>query len=189
MKKIMISGLVLAFLLVSASGLQAQKLYIGAQVGYSSQSPTLPDLQTLEFNKVDSFFYGGRLGLKFMMFAVEANYIRSDYTFDQTVTGVIDWDGEELQYQFIGVNAKLFPFSIAMFKPYVTAGYGVYLAEIKNIGDDNKGGYNVGAGIELKISKIALVVEGKYRYGKVNIEGEDLELGNFTLSGGINIYF
>lgn len=185
----MISGLVLVFLFLFASGLQAQDLYIGAMAGYASSSPKLPDLSTLEFDKSDSFFYGGRLGLKFSMVAVEAVYLRSDYKMDQLVVGVVDWDGETLEYQFVGLNAKIFPFSLAMFKPYVTGGYGIYFTKIEGIDDDRKGGYNFGVGLELQFANIALVVEGKYRKGEATIDGNNLELGNYSLAAGINIYF
>lgn len=189
MKKIMISGLVVAFLLVSVSGLHAQKVYIGAMAGWTQSELELPDLGSEEFGKESSLFYGGRLGLKFSMFAIEAVYVRSDYEIVQTVTGVIDWNGETMEYQFVGVNAKLFLFSLAVFKPYITGGYGIYLTEISNIGKDNEGGYNFGIGLELQFSNIALVVEGKRRVGNATIDGENLDLGNYSISGGINIYF
>ena len=62
MKKIMISGLVVAFLLVSASGLHAQKVYIGIQAGWTQSELELPDLASEEFGKESALFYGGRLG-------------------------------------------------------------------------------------------------------------------------------
>jgi hypothetical protein len=189
MKKIMIPGLVVAFLLVSASGLYAQEIYIGIQAGWTQSELELPDLASEEFGKENALFYGGRLGLKFSAFAIEAVYIRSDVDIVQTVSSVIDWNGETMEYQFVGVNAKLFPFSFAIFKPYITGGYGIYLTEISNIGKDNKGGYNFGVGLELQFSNIALVVEGKRRIGNATIDGEDLDLGNYSVAGGINIYF
>lgn len=185
----MIPCLVFAFLVMFASGLHAQKLYIGAQVGYSTSTPELPDLASEDFGEDTALFYGGRLGLRFSMLAIEASYIRSDYEIVQTVTGVIDWDGETMEYQFVGVNAKLFPFSIAIFKPYITGGYGIYLTEISNVGKDNEGGYNYGIGLELQLANIALVAEGKRRIGNATIDGNDLELGNYSLAVGINIYF
>ena len=132
MKKIMVPGLVFAFLVLFASGLHAQKLYIGGFAGYSSSTPKLPGAD--EFDPKASLFYGGRLGLKISMLAIEATYIRSDYEIVQTVTGVVDWNGETLEYQYVGVNVKLFPFSLAIFKPYITGGYGIYLTEISNGG-------------------------------------------------------
>ncbi len=185
----MISSLVVAFLLVSASGLHAQKVYIGGMVGWTQSELELPDLASEEFGKENALFYGGRLGLKFSMLAVEAVYIRSDVDLVQTVSSVIDWNGETMEYQFIGVNAKLFPFSLAIFKPYITGGYGIYLTEISNVDKDSKGGYNFGIGVELQFANIAFVVEGKRRVGNATIDGQDLDLGNYSVAGGINIYF
>jgi hypothetical protein len=189
MKRLMISGLVVAFLLVSASGLHAQKLYIGAQVGYSTSTPELPDLGSEDFGAGNSLFYGGRLGIKYSILAIEATYIRSDYEIEQTVSSVVDWNGETLEYQFVGVNVKLFPFSLAIFKPYITGGYGIYMTDISNVGKDNEGGYNYGVGLELQFANIAIVAEGKRRVGNATIDGNDLELGNYSLAVGINIYF
>ncbi len=182
----MISGLVVAFLLLSASGLHAQKLYIGAQLGYHAQSLEVP---TLEFDTGTSLFYGGQIGLSFAMFAIEATYIRSDYEIVQTVSGVVDWNGETLVYQYIGANVKIIPISLKFLKLYATGGYGTYLADIKNVGDDNDWGFNFGGGVELRISKIGILFEGKYRPGEVAIEGQTLDLGNYSFGAGINIYF
>jgi hypothetical protein len=186
MKKIMISGLVVAFLLVSASGLQAQKLYIGAQVGYHAQNLEVP---TLEFDQGTSLFYGGQIGLNFSMFAIEATYIRSDYEIVQTVSGVVDWDGETLQYQYVGANVKFVPISLKVFKLYLTGGYGTYTADIETVGKESEWGWNAGGGIEFRLSKIGILFEGKYRPGEVEIEGETLDLGNYSFGVGINIYF
>jgi hypothetical protein len=189
MKKIVISGLVFVFLFASVSALRAQEIYIGALVGYSTETPKLPDVQDVEFSTNDTLFYGGRLGLRISMFAIEAMYVRAGSELEEIGTSVIGWDGREMEYQYIGANVKLFPFSLAVFHPYVMAGYGYYLAEIQDVGDDKTGSYSVGVGLELKFSKIALVAEGKYRRGDVVIDGNDLELGNYSLNVGLNIYF
>jgi hypothetical protein len=191
MKKIVISGLVFVFVFASVSALNAQEIYIGALAGYSSETPTLPDIQDIELDSKATLFYGGRLGLKISMIAIEAMYIRASHELTQIGTGVIDWDGRDLEYQYIGANVKLFPLSLAVFHPYLMAGYGYYMAEIQGLPDnkDQTGSYSVGAGLELKFSKIALVAEGKYRRGDVVIDGNDLELGNFSLNVGLNIYF
>lgn len=196
MKKILVPGLALTFFLLFTTGLRAQKLYLGIQVGYSTQKPSLPNVTDISFDSDASFFYGFRAGVKFMNLALEANYLRSAYELIQKGIGdEIDWDGKELNYSFLGVNLKFFPFSIplppiASLHPYATAGYGIYGANIKDIKEkDNKGGYNVGAGLELKISKLSLLAELKYRHGKVVLEGEDVALGNFSFSAGVNLYF
>jgi len=44
--------------------------------------------------------------------------------------------------------------------------------------------------VELHLGKkFSLMAEGKYHNVKVDIEGDDLKLKNYTLSGGFNIYF
>lgn len=186
MKKIMISGLVVAFLLVSASSLQAQKLYIGVQGGYWAQNLEFP---SLDFDQGTSLFYGGQIGLNFMMFAVEATYIRSDYDIVELVSGVVDFNGETLEYQYVGANVKFTPISLKILRLYLTAGYGQYTADITNIGDGKDWGWNAGAGVELRLSKLGILFEGKYRPGEVEIEGELLDLGNYSFGVGINIYF
>ena len=186
MKKIMISGLVVAFLLVSASSLQAQKLYIGVLLGYSAQDLEVPNL---EFDQDTSLFYGGQIGLNFMMFAVEAQYVRSDYEIVQTVSGVVDWDGKILEYQYVGANVKFTPISLKILRLYLTAGYGSYAVDIKDVGKDSDWSWNVGAGVELRLSKLGILFEGRYRPGVVVIEAEDLNLGNYSFGVGINLYF
>jgi hypothetical protein len=186
MKKIMITGLVVVFLLVTASSLQAQKLYIGGLLGYSMQDLEVP---TLEFDQDNSLFYGGMLGLSFMGFAIEAQYMRSDYDIVQTVSGIVDWDGETLEYQYIGANLKFTPISVKILKLYLTAGYGSYTTDISNVGKDSDWSWNAGAGIELRFSKLGIVFEGRYRPGDVLMDGQPLDLGNYSLGLGILLYF
>jgi len=186
MKKIMISGLVVVFLLVSASSLQAQKLYIGGLLGYSAQDLEVPNIT---FEQDNSLFYGGQIGLNFMMFAVEAQYMRSDYEIVQTVSGVVDWDGKTLEYQYVGANLKFTPISLKILRLYLTAGYGTYTADIEDVGKESDWSWNVGLGAELRISKLGILFEGRYRPGDIVIEGVDLELGNYSFGVGINLYF
>ena len=184
----MISGLVVMFLLVTASNLQAQKLYIGVQGGYWAQNLEFP---TLDFDQGTSLFYGGQIGLNFGMFAVEATYIRSDYEIIELVSGVVPFEGETMEYQYVGGNVKLTPISLKILRLYLTAGYGQYTADITNISiTDNKDwGWNAGAGVELRLSKIGILFEGKYRPGEVEVSGEVLDIGNYSFGVGINIYF
>lgn len=187
MKKIMITVLALAFILAAASVVHAQAVYVGAQVGYTTQKPKLPDFQNIRFD--DTLFYGARVGLKVAMFAVEASYLRSDHNIIQAVDGLIDWRGSDLEYQFIGVNVKFFPLSLAVLHPYLTAGYGYFIADVRDIDKDSGGSYNAGVGLELKFGKISILAEGKYRKGKAVIDEIDLDLGKYSLSAGINFYF
>jgi opacity protein-like surface antigen len=102
---------------------------------------------------------------------------------------LFNWDGKINDYSYIGLNLK-YIFSLAVLHPYLTAGYGYYTADIHNIDRDKDRGYNVGAGLEVSFNRrISLVVEGKYHHVTVDITKIQLELGNFTLSGGLNIHF
>ncbi len=102
-----------------------------------------------------------------------------------------------MDYSYIGVNAKFFPISLPLppvgsFRIFVSGGYGSYTADIKDLtnGKDTNGGINFGGGLELKVSRISFLVEGRYHTkSKFTIANEELELGKFYINGGINIYF
>jgi hypothetical protein len=197
MKKIIVSGLVLACLFLFASGLHAQKLYVGILAGYSGQSPKIPD-SVNEFAKDSSLFYGARIGLKVMMFSVEGIYFRAAHELIMEAGGDLDW-GEinDMDYSYIGVNAKFFPISVPLppvgsFRFFLSGGYGSYTAEIKLLasGEDTNAGLNFGGGLELKVSKISFLVEGRYHTkSKFTIDDEVLELGKFYINLGVNLYF
>ncbi len=197
MKKVIVSGLVLACLLLFATGLHAQKLYVGLIAGYSAQSPKIPD-SVNEFAKDSSLFYGARIGLKVMMFSIEGIYYRAAHELIQEHVGDVDWSlYDEMNYSYIGVNAKFFPIALPLppvgsFRIFVSGGYGSYTADIKDLtnGKDTNGGINFGGGLELKVSRISFLVEGRYHTkSKFTIGNEELELGKFYINGGINLYF
>ena len=196
MKKIIVSGLVLACLLLFASGLYAQKPYVGILVGYSAQSPKIPG-SIAEFDTDSSIFYGARVGLKVMMFSVEGIYFRAAHELILEQMGDLEW-GEinDMDYSYIGVNAKFFPISVPLplgaIRIFGSAGYGSYTTNFKDLtnGKDTNGGFNFGGGLELKLSKISFLLEGKYHArSKFTIDDEELELGKFFINGGINLYF
>ena len=197
MKKFIVSGLVLACLLLFASGLHAQKLYVGILAGYSAQSPEVPD-SVAEFAKDSSLFYGVRVGLKIMMFSVEGIYSRAAHELILDEMGDLEWgEKNDMDYSYIGVNAKFFPISVPLpplgsFRIFGSAGYGSYTTNFKDLtnGKDTKGGLNYGVGLELKISKISFLVEGRYHTRSTfTIDDVELELGKFFINGGINLYF
>ena len=183
------STLALAFLftLMFVSNAFAQGiLYFGVQGGYSAQKPSLKDV---EFNTDTTYFYGLRAGIKFMMIAIELNYFQAAHNLELSDLSNFEWGEHQIDYNFIGLNLKYF-FSIFLLQPYVTLGYGYYTATIHDIDKDKDGGYNFGIGLELKLGgKFSLLAEGKYHHVNLNIEERKLGLGNFTLSGGLNIYF
>ena len=101
----------------------------------------------------------------------------------------VNWDGRINNYSYVGLNLK-YVFSLAVFHPYLTAGYGYYTVDIHDIDKNNDGGYNLGAGLEIRLGrKFSILAEGKYHHVTVDIQKINLGLGNFTICGGINFYF
>ncbi|MBS3819650.1 porin family protein [bacterium] len=187
MKKGVLTAVVFIFLLAVPSQSFAQGgIYLGALGGISIQKPSL---QEVEFNTDTTYLYGLRAGVKFMMFAVELNYFQAAHNLELQQMALLDWEGREVDYNFVGVNLKYFlPFFI--FHPYLTGGYGYYTAHIHEIDKDTDGGFNFGLGLELNLGKrLSLLAEGKYHYVQLDINERDLKMGDFTVTGGISLYF
>lgn len=176
----------LFILCLVANGFAQVGFYLGAQAGYSAQKLSLKDV---EFNTDTTYLFGARLGIKMMMIAVELNYFQAAHNIDLADPLSIDWGGREVNYNYLGLNLKYF-FPLFMLQPYLTFGYGYYTADIHEIDKDKDGGYNLGIGLELKLgSKFSILAEGKYHHVNLDIEEKKLGLGDFTISGGFNVYF
>jgi opacity protein-like surface antigen len=182
-------GFVLSVILLSglaATSYAQVGLYVGAYAGYSAQTPSFKDVK---FDTDTTFLYGLRAGLKVLMLAVEIQYFTAMHNIEMSDFLLFNWNGKVNDYSFIGVGLRWI-FSLAIFHPYLAAGYGYYTADIHNIDKDNEGGYNFGAGLEMTLGRhIALLVEGKYHHVTVNLSQFEVGLGNFTLSGGLDFYF
>ncbi len=175
----------LCFMFVTGTA-SGSNFFIGVQGGWSSQKPKLSNV---DFNSDTSFLYGARAGVKFMMLALEVNYFQAAHNLLVKDGVAFNWDGREIDYSYLGLNLRVYV-PLVIIHPYFTAGYGYYRANIKDIGKDTDKGYNVGLGAELRLGdKFSLLAEGKYHRVTVNIEESELKLGDFTLSGGFNIYF
>lgn len=160
--------------------------FIGAQGGWSSQKAKLTNV---EFDRDTGFLYGARIGVKILMLAFEANYFQAAHNLEIENFIGFSWDGKEIDYSYLGLNLRVYVPMIIV-HPYLTAGYGYYTANIQDIGKDRDRGFNVGVGLELRLGdKFSLLAEGKYHKVKVKIDEAELKLGDFTLSGGLNIYF
>ncbi len=177
----------LLFLAAGAAIAEAQAgVYAGGYLGYSAQKPSF---KNIEFTTNTTFVYGLRAGIRFLMLALEVNYFSAMHNLEVTDFLVLDWNGRENDYSYIGINLKT-QMSIAFVHPYLTAGYGYYTANIHGIDKDKEGGYNAGAGVEVTLGKrIGLAVEGKFHHVRVDIAKVDLALGNFIVSGGLNFHF
>ena len=164
----------------------ADGFFIGPYLGVSQQKPSLTGV---EFTTDTTFLYGARIGVKFMSLSLEANYFKAAHNIKLKEFVTFDWGGQEIDYQYLGLNAKLH-FTILFLKPYLTAGYGFYTAYISTIGRDTDRGFNAGLGLEISLGrKFSLLAEGKYHGVSVNIEERKLKLGDFTMACGFNIYF
>jgi opacity protein-like surface antigen len=167
----------------SAAG---QGFYIGPQVGYSLQKPSLSDIK---FSTDSSLLYGARAGVKILMFALELNYFQAAHNFELKELVTFDWADREIDYNYLGLNAKVY-FPMLLLHPYLTAGYGYYHAKIFEIDEDTAKGFNFGGGLELQLGdKFALLAEGKYHHVTMEIDGEELKIRDFTIVGGFNFFF
>jgi opacity protein-like surface antigen len=179
--------LLFVFLGVFVSGAAAKNgFFIGLQGGWSMQKPSFEEVK---FDSDSTFLYGARIGVKFMMFAVEANFFQAAHNLVAKELVAFDWDGVEVDYNYLGINARVY-IPLVLVHPYITVGYGSYSAKLKDIDKDSNRGINVGLGVEVQLGdKFSLMAEGKYHNVKVDIEDKELALKNYTLSGGFNIYF
>lgn len=177
----------IVFCVILVSGAAAKSgFFIGVQGGWSMQKPSLEEAK---FDSNSSFLFGARIGVKFMMFAIEANYFQAAHNLVVKELIAFDWDGVEVDYNYLGVNARVY-IPLILVHPYFTVGYGSYTAKLKDIGKDSNRGINLGLGVEVHLGdKFSLMAEGKYHIVKVEIEESELELKNYTLSGGFNFYF
>ncbi len=164
----------------------SQSIYLGAYAGMSSQTP---QFQNIQFTTDTTFVYGVRFGVRLLTFALEATYFQAAHNILVGGGSLIDWNNKVNDYSYIGADAKLF-FPLLFLQPYITAGYGYYTADIQTIDKAHNGGFNFGAGLEIKLgSKIGLSAEGRWHNVNIDIAQISLSLGDFTLCGGFNFYF
>jgi opacity protein-like surface antigen len=179
--------ILVAFCVILASGATAKNgFFIGVQGGWSMQKPSFEEVK---FDSDSTFLYGARAGVRFMMFAVEANFFQASHNLVLKELAAFDWDGVDVDYNYLGINARVY-IPLILVHPYFTVGYGSYSAKLKDLGKDSNRGINLGIGVELQLGdKFSLMAEGKYHNVKVEIDESEWEFKNYTLSGGFNIYF
>jgi len=96
--------LVVIFLCVSNGNAQTG-FFLGFQGGFSAQKPSLKDI---EFNTDTTFLYGLRAGVKVWMIAFEVNFFQAAHNMELEEVLTLDWDGRQVNYNFIGGNLKYF---------------------------------------------------------------------------------
>ncbi len=186
MKKTLSIMIILPLLVLVTHNFARGGIYVGLLGGFSAQKPSLKDV---DFNTDTTYLYGLRAGVRFMMVGVELNYFQAAHNLELDDIVGFDWGGRDIDYNYIGLNIKYF-FPLMVLHPYITAGYGYYKADIKDVGDDQKRGYNLGVGVELMLGqKFSLLAEGKYNIVNLDIDKRELKLGDFTISGGFNVHF
>lgn len=187
MTKVIRFFMLLTFSLLLVTGVSAKSgFFIGLQGGWSMQKP---DLEEVNFDSHSSFLYGARVGVKLMMFAIEANYFQAAHNLVAKDLAAFRWDGVEVDYNYLGLNLRVY-IPLIVVHPYFTVGYGSYSAKLKDIAKDTKRGINLGLGVEIQLGDtFSLMAEGKYHKVTLDIEESELGLKNYTLSGGFNLYF
>jgi hypothetical protein len=187
MKKPIALMVLISVLALAAPDARAGLVYLGVQGGVSRQKASVSGIS---FDSDTTFLYGVRAGVKVMTLAFELSYFQAAHDLFTSGLGVPAWNDREVDYSYIGANVRWTILPLPVVHPYLTVGYGYYGADVKEIGEDRNGGFNVGAGLELMLGKsLSLLAEGKYHHVRVDIDEESLKLGNFTLAGGLNIYF
>ena len=112
-KKILGLLLLTVIFLAVSSGYAQSGFFLGIQGGFSAQKPSIKDI---EFNTDTTFLYGFRAGVKIWMIAVEVNYFQAAHNMEPQEMLTFDWQGRQVDYNFIGGNLKYF-FPLAVFNP------------------------------------------------------------------------
>jgi opacity protein-like surface antigen len=178
--------MIFLMILVLAVPLSGQiGFYMGLDGGVSSQRL---DLKGVDFDRDTSFVYGLKAGLKITIITVEAQYFQASHNINIQGFPLIGWSDRDIDYNYLGLNAKLNT-NLPIVNPYVMVGYGYYTGDIKSIDEDTGAGFNLGVGLELKLSRhISLSGEGRYHHVSLDIDQQALTVDNFTLVGGLNFY-
>jgi opacity protein-like surface antigen len=183
-KKRLIMALCYLFLFVIASIPAQAGFYIGVRGGRSSQDVQGGDIK---FDQDSSFLYGGQVGFKLLSFAVEGQFYRAGHdliTADSRFTKA----SQILDYHYLGVSGKL-GFPLVVVFPYITVGYGTYSVSLDEIGKDSRTAFNIGAGAELSLGKIAVFAELRYTDFSLEIENQNWDFGGLDIHAGLNIHF
>lgn len=160
-------------------------IYAGGFGGISTQKLSFEDVH---FDTDTNFLYGFRFGLQAAMFALELNYYRAGHNVAMEDFFLFDWDGMEDDLSYIGGNVRMM-FPALIFRPFLSLGYGFYTADIHNIDKDTEGGFNFGAGLEVKLGKVAIIGEGKFNKVTLDLDHLAVGLSHFTFTAGLNFYF
>lgn len=186
MKRCLIIAVAVVLLAVTAGQSYALVgVYVGGFGGVSNQKLSF---ENVNFDTNTTFLYGLRFGVQLAFLALELNYYRAGHNVAMADFFLFNWDGMENDTSFLGANLRVM-FPLTVFRPFLALGYGYYTADVKNIDKDTEGGFNIGAGLEIKLGKLSVIGEGKYNRVTLKLSDLDVGLRHFTFSAGLNFYF
>jgi opacity protein-like surface antigen len=187
MKKNMLLIVVCGLFLLTAVSVPANaQFYLGVRGGLSNENAKAGEVK---FDRNSAFLYGAQVGIKFMGFAIEGQYYHSDHDLLGGESGQLDLEIPlQMDYDYFGVNGKL-GIPLAIVYPYITAGYGWYSVDLKNVFDESTSAFNVGAGAELTLGKIGIFGELRYTDFSIEFENTTWDFGGLDLHFGLNIHF
>ncbi len=177
-----------AVLLAAAVPPARAQFYIGVRGGLSNQNVTRKDgLPEIKFDKDSAFLYGGQIGFRLSVLAVEGEYYRADHALLSSDSS-IPATGVGMDYSYLGVNVKL-GIPLVIVYPYVTVGYGQYSADLSGIGEDSDTAFNAGAGVEVKLGMVGLFGELRYKDFSFELDNLNWDFKGAELHFGLNIHF
>ncbi len=186
MRNRMLGRLLCGLLVLAAAAVPASAgFYIGLQGGLSNQNASLSELK---FDKDSSFLYGIQAGFRFLSFTVEGQFYRADHDLLSDDPDLALYDGRGMDYYYLGLNAKI-GFPLPLIYPYLTVGYGMYSADIKEVGSSTDKSLSIGAGAELSLGKIGLFAELRYIDFAVDISSLSWDFGGLNFHCGLNYRF
>jgi opacity protein-like surface antigen len=189
MKRKTLAVVIAVAVILAASAVPGRaQLYIGVRGGLANQNASLNgSLGDIKFDKDSAALYGGQIGLKFSLLAIEAEYYHSDYDL-MSGNSAIPSGGVAMDYDYVGVNGKL-GIPLVVVYPYITVGYGMYSTDVADFGKDSDTGWNAGAGVELKLGAVGLFGELRYSDFSVVLEEQNWDFGGLEFHFGLNIHF
>jgi len=189
MKRNVLAVVIAAAVILGASAVPAQaQFYIGVRGGLANQNASQSGgLVDIEFDKDSAFLYGGQIGFKFSLLAIEGVFYKSDHNL-LSGDSSIPSDGVEMDTYFLGVNGKL-GIPLVIVYPYVTVGYGTHSVDLAGFGKDSDAAWNAGAGVQLKLGKVGLFGELRYTNFTFELDNLDWDFGGLELHFGLNILF
>ena len=186
--KVLIIVMVFGFLFVSNTYTYGQEFYIGAKMGLSLQDANFPGL-TIEYKPESSTVFGFQIGMKIENFMVEASYYQADHLLNEEETPPPEFDFERFKLNYFGLNIKYF-LQIPVVQPFLTAGYGSYKIDLVGFDKDRSGGFNVGLGASVQVTKyISFSVEGKYHRVSFELVQEKMNVNDFVWNVSFNFHF